>query len=63
MAIVTTAEYWDCECNDEYMHSKLEDSCTRCGATREDSPDSHVNEVIAAGLPFVLSDILSNIVL
>lgn len=38
--------YWDCECPERYIHSKIEKVCRHCGATQEDSPDSHVSEVI-----------------
>lgn len=53
--IITTTEYWDCDCIRDYIHSKSEKKCKLCGAEcSEDYPDSRVNEVLAAGLP--LSD-------
>ena len=42
---LTTSEYWDCECIEEYIHHKDEPPCLRCGMSREDSPDSHLREV------------------
>ena len=41
----TTSEYWDCECKENYIHPKTEESCAKCGLKREDQPDSRVNEV------------------
>jgi hypothetical protein len=38
-------KYWDCECNEQYIHSKLEESCTICGAQREEMPDSRQREI------------------
>lgn len=42
---VTNPAYWDCNCEDDYIHSKLESFCQRCNANREDQPDSRVREV------------------
>ena len=44
--VVTTPFFWDCECETGYMHPATEDKCIFCDATRENSPDSHLNEVI-----------------
>ena len=43
-----TEDYWDCECDEKYIHGKTEASCSRCGMNElEDGmPDSHVLEVI-----------------
>ena len=49
--IVTTESYWDCECEHNYIHPSTMPECLRCGAKREDQPDSRVNEVQALGLP------------
>lgn len=43
--IHTTPDYWDCECETNYIHSKSETVCDKCGATREESPDARVEEV------------------
>jgi hypothetical protein len=51
----TTPEYWDCECESNYIHPKNQRTCSECNARHEDQPDSHLSEVIAAGLP--LNDI------
>ncbi len=42
----TTVAFWDCECRHDYIHPYTEDSCPRCGAHREEQPDSIVSEVI-----------------
>lgn len=45
MTILTTTEYWDCECERDYIHSRASDICVNCGARRFESPDSRVSEV------------------
>ena len=47
----TTFEYWDCECEHNYIRHKSEKSCLLCGAQEEDMPDSRVREVILNGFP------------
>lgn len=47
----TTEKYWDCECEHNYIHSAAEEVCPKCGAHRDEQPDSIVSEVKAAGLP------------
>lgn len=47
--IETTDKYWDCECEESYIHPAEQESCAKCGATREDSPDSIVDEVMMYG--------------
>ena len=49
MASRTTDLYWDCECEDSYIHPRSEEICGSCGTKREDGPDSHVSEVKAMG--------------
>ena len=42
----TTDDYWDCECEDNYINKKSEkEYCGWCDANMEDQPDSRVNEV------------------
>ena len=48
---LTTPQYWDCECRNLYIHGRTEFACRRCGAERDEQPDSHVSEVTAAGFP------------
>ena len=45
----TTSEYWDCECDCNYIHKQTENRdgfCNECGAIEEDQPDSRANEVM-----------------
>jgi hypothetical protein len=44
-AFYTTPLFWDCECEENYIHALTEENCPACGATREDAPDTRVNEV------------------
>jgi len=44
-----TLEYWDCECETDYIHPVSEDICPVCDAMRVEQPLSHINEVIEAG--------------
>lgn len=47
--IQTTSEYWDCECNTNYIHPRAISACPVCGCVKDDQPDSIVSEVIKAG--------------
>ena len=43
---VTDPNYWDCECEDKYIHHKsARKECPKCGTFQEDQPDSRVNEI------------------
>jgi hypothetical protein len=52
--IQLTSEYWDCDCLDDYIHPDYVTCCGRCGALKEDCPDSRVEEVEQSG--FKISD-------
>ena len=45
--IMTHPEFWDCECEEDYIHPKERDGgqCRRCGAYEADQPDSLIKEV------------------
>jgi len=43
--VATDPLYWDCECEDHYIHRKDHKECKRCGCIEEDMPDSRVAEV------------------
>ena len=43
--IKTTDDYWDCECNEDYIHPKSQETCLKCGCVSDEQPDSLVNEV------------------
>ncbi len=40
-----TFDYWDCECEDNYIHNKEELTCLVCKTVSDEQPDSRVNEV------------------
>lgn len=42
----TTPEFWDCECESNYIHPAAEGACKACGSHRDESPDARVDEVI-----------------
>ena len=48
--IELSTEYWDCECERDYIHSNDVSRCPRCGAMRDDQPPSRINEILASGL-------------
>lgn len=37
--------YWDCECEEDYINPKELKHCAYCGVSREDQPDSILEEV------------------
>ena len=41
----TTPLFWDCECEESYIHSCLDEDCPVCEVTQEESPDVCVDEV------------------
>ncbi len=43
--VTTTPDYWDCECEKNYIHPKNQKTCTVCKAEASDSPDSRVDEL------------------
>ena len=44
--IVTVDEFWDCECEMNYIHRKSKERvCTKCGCEEADMPDSRLNEI------------------
>ncbi|MGH9158157.1 MAG: hypothetical protein ACRD1K_20495 [Acidimicrobiales bacterium] len=45
MAIVTDERFWDCECEERFIHSKGEALCEVCGARSDEQPDARVNEI------------------
>ena len=46
MTVETNPNYWDCECEDNYIHAKSKTlACSLCGMTEDESPDSRVNEI------------------
>jgi hypothetical protein len=45
---ITTPDFWDCECEHDYIHPKSIIACGKCETTQENQPDSHYTEVMAA---------------
>ncbi len=43
--IITTPDFWDCECEENYIHPTYILYCIFCGANQFDQPNSRVNEV------------------
>ena len=43
--IVCNLDYWDCECEKDYIQPITKDICFDCGALREDMPASREHEV------------------
>ncbi len=41
-------DFWDCECEKNYIRPKKVNQCLMCGAIRENQPDSRANEVYKA---------------
>lgn len=48
---ITSDCFWDCECDERYIHLKSEPMCPVCGAKADESPDSRFDE-IAEGTHF-----------
>jgi len=42
----TTSLFWDCECEEDYIHPLWDESCPACGVSRDEAPDSRLNEVV-----------------
>ena len=45
--ITLNLDYWDCECERDYIHPLTQTVCSACGFSQEDGPSSHENEVQA----------------
>lgn len=41
-----TPDFWDCECQQHFIHYKEINKCNQCGAERENQPDSNVSEIL-----------------
>ena len=49
--ITLTDEYWDCDCEDNYIKPVSLECCEICWAYQDQSSDSRLNEVLEKGLP------------
>jgi len=46
MTVETNPNYWDCECETNFIHAKAQTlACSLCGMTEDESPDSRPNEI------------------
>ena len=43
--IVLNLDYWDCECEKNFIHPLSKSKCNLCGYDQEDCPSSRENEV------------------
>ncbi len=43
--ITTNESFWDCDCDENYIHSKSMASCPMCGINESEAPDSREDEV------------------
>jgi len=57
----TTALFWDCECEDDYIHPLHRRECCACGVQQEDAPDARLLEVIRHAHAFGLDQSLVEI--
>ncbi len=55
-----TPLFWDCECEEGYIHPASQEACPACNTRREDGPDARLDEVFrnayTFGLPPALVD-------
>lgn len=42
----TVEQFWDCECDEKYIHSKTQIECPVCGARADEMPDSRRDEIL-----------------
>ncbi|MBN2115427.1 MAG: hypothetical protein JW730_02590 [Anaerolineales bacterium] len=59
----TSSLFWDCECEEHYIHPVYQDQCLLCGARREDQPDARVDEILnhTRGLPSDLLQVIEKL--
>ena len=50
----TTALFWDCECEHNYIHPLHRRECYACSVQRDDAPDARLIEVIRYATEFDL---------
>jgi len=50
----TTALFWECECEEVYIHPLQRCECCACGVQQEDAPDARLLEVIRHASEFNL---------
>lgn len=45
--IITNNNFWDCDCEENYIHPVSQKQCEICGALEEDQPPARQNEIDA----------------
>jgi hypothetical protein len=48
--LISDPRFWDCECGKQFIHSRQHTVCNKCGANRDEQPDSRVDEICAKNL-------------
>ncbi len=54
----TTSLFWDCECEERFIHDFTTRECPACGVRSEDAPDARVDEVLRNVQDFRLNALL-----
>jgi len=56
----TTALFWDCECEEKFIHPAFQDECLLCGSCCEDQPNACVDDVLkhSINLPYDLVQVV-----
>lgn len=48
--IATVDEFWECDCNNNYVHLRgYEPQCPICGRYEDECPDARIETVLLAG--------------
>ena len=42
----TTFEFWECECDDKFIHKHDEIECLHCNSIKDESPDARLYDVV-----------------
>jgi hypothetical protein len=45
-SVITVQGFWDCACDDNYIHRSRLDECPICGCLQEEQPDSMLDEIL-----------------
>lgn len=45
-ATITNPDYWDCDCQENYIHHKSHRFCRHCGVWYNDAPQDHPDSLI-----------------
>jgi hypothetical protein len=57
--IILTSQYWDCECENNFIHPVECAICPVCNSEKDDQPDSRVNEFFEFGFSLPDKDLSS----